>query len=115
MEPGPGITDSDLQRAFLDRLGVDAEPPSVEALFHLHRRLVERVPYETMWLHAGEEWGVDPFEALTRIATQGRGGYCFHLNGALAELLVSLGFSVSRHAGAVYGPHGPHPTLAPHP
>src|SRR6185437_6116976 len=41
--------DSDLRDAYLARLGLEAEPPSVEALRWLHRRQVERVPYETMW------------------------------------------------------------------
>ena len=35
-----------------------------------------------------------------------RGGYCFHLNGAFAELLSSLGYAVTRHVGGVHGPAG---------
>ena len=35
-----------------------------------------------------------------------RGGYCFHLNGALSELLASLGYDVVRHVGGVHGPDG---------
>ena len=112
MEKVRGRVSPELEEAFLQRLGLEAEPPSIEALFRLHRRMVERIPYETMWLHASEKWGVDPLEALTRIATQGRGGYCFHLNGALAEVLESLGYEVSRHAGAVYGPDGPNASSA---
>jgi len=97
----------DLRTAYLRRLGLDAEPPSVEALQRLHRRQVERIPYETMWLHAGEAWGIDPLESVTRIAQQRRGGYCYHLNGAFAELLRSLGYVVTRHVGGVHGPGGP--------
>jgi len=99
--------DAEAQAAYLRRLGLDAEPPSVEALQRLHRRHVERVPYETMWLHAGEVWGIDPVDSVTRIARQGRGGYCYHLNGAFSELLRSLGYSVARHVGGVHGPAGP--------
>ena len=36
----------------------------------------------------------------------GRGGYCFHLNGAFSELLRSLGYDVVRHVGGVHGPDG---------
>jgi N-hydroxyarylamine O-acetyltransferase len=100
---------SELQTAYLHRLGLDAEAPSVEALQRLHRRHVERIPYETMWLHAGEAWGIDPGESVTRIARQSRGGYCYHLNGAFAELLRSLGYLVVRHVGGVHGPGGPDP------
>ncbi len=92
---------------YLARLGLDAEPPSVDALFRLHRAHVERVVYETLWIHLGEDWGVDVQESVHRIATQRRGGYCFHLNGALSELLRALGYQVARHVGGVHGPLGP--------
>ena len=94
---------------YLARLGVEAEPPSVEALVRLHRAHVERVPYETLWIHLGDRWTVDPAESVRRIATEGRGGYCFHLNGAFSELLRHLGYDVTRHVGGVHGPGGPDP------
>jgi arylamine N-acetyltransferase len=97
----------DVTKAYLRRLGLDAEPPSIEALQRLHRRQVERIPYETMWLHGGEAWGVNPVDSVARIALQGRGGYCYHLNGAFSELLRSLGYTVARHVGGVHGPGGP--------
>ena len=95
--------------AYLARLGLDAESPSVDALFALHRAHVERVAYETLWIHLGEGWSVDTSESTVRIATRGRGGYCFHLNGALSELLRALGYDVVRHVGGVHGPDGPSP------
>jgi len=91
---------------------LDAESPSVEALQRIHRRQVERVPYETMWIHAGEAWGIDPVDSVARIALYGRGGYCYHLNGALGELLHSLGYAVTGHVGGVHGPDGPDATSA---
>jgi N-hydroxyarylamine O-acetyltransferase len=93
--------------AYLARLGLDAEPPSVDALFAIHRAHVERVAYETLWIHVGQSWSVDVDESVARIATQRRGGYCFHLNGALSELLRALGYEVVRHVGGVHGPDGP--------
>lgn len=97
----------ELRDAYLARLGLEAEPPSADALQRLHRRQVERAPYETLWIHAGESWGIDPVDALTRIAVQGRGGYCYHLNGAFGLLLRSLGYRVHGHIGGVHGPDGP--------
>ena len=97
---------SELRDAYLDRLGLEAEPPSPEALRRLHRRHVEQVPYETLWIHAGETWGIDPADAITRIARDGRGGYCYHLNGAFGLLLQSLNYSVQAHVGAVHGADG---------
>lgn len=75
---------------YLDRIGVDAEPPSVDALFRIHRAHVERVPWETLWIHAGERVGIEAADSFARIASQRRGGYCFHLNGGLSELLRAL-------------------------
>ena len=98
---------SDTVRQYLARLGLEAEPPSADALFRLHRAQVERVAYESLWIHLGEAWGVSATESLARIATRRRGGYCFHLNGAFSELLRALGYGVTRHVGGVHGPDGP--------
>ena len=94
----------DVQRAYLARLGLEAEPPSADALVRLHRAQVERVPYETLWIHTGDRWGIGLDESVARIATSSRGGYCFHLNGAFSVLLQSLGYQVRRHVGGVHGP-----------
>jgi N-hydroxyarylamine O-acetyltransferase len=91
-----------LLNAYLRRLGLEAEPPSVDALFRIHRAHVERVPYETTWIPLGERWGVDTDAAFERIAERGRGGYCFHLNGSLGRLLSTLGYDVSMHVGGVH-------------
>ena len=91
-----------LMDAYLRRLGLDAEPPSVDALFRIHRAHVERVPYETTWIPLGERWSVDTDAAFERIAERGRGGYCFHLNGSLGKLLSMLGYDVSMHVGGVH-------------
>ncbi len=90
--------------AVLARLGVEPAPPSVDGLADLHRAWVERVPYETTWIALGERWDVDDDAALRRIARRGRGGYCFHMNGAFGRLLEQLGYAVTRHVGGVHGP-----------
>lgn len=87
--------------AFLRRLGLsEAEPPSAEALTRLHQAYVERVPYETVEIQLGRPTSVDPLESVARVLA-GRGGYCFHLNGAFAELLRALGYHVTRHAAGI--------------
>ena len=93
--------------AYLRRLRVEAEPPSVDGLRRLHRAHVERVPYETFWIHLGQAWGIEPEASFRRIARDGRGGYCFQLNGSLSLLLDALGYRVTRHVGGVHGPDGP--------
>lgn len=99
--------DDDDIAAYLARLGLELEPPSVEALHRLHRAHVEHIPYETVWLRLGEPWTVDAHESMKRVAHRGRGGYCFHVNGAFSELLRAVGYDVTRHVGGVHGPDGP--------
>ena len=72
----------------------------------LHRAHVERVAYETLWIHTGDARGIEPLASVDAILA-GRGGYCFQLNGAFALLLESLGYDVSLHVGGVHGPDGP--------
>jgi arylamine N-acetyltransferase len=103
---GPDERDA-IVAGYLTRLGVDAEPPSAPALDRLHRAHVERVAWETIWIHCGEAWSLDPVTSARRIAERGRAGYCYHHNGAFAWLLEALGYRVERHAGAVHGPDGP--------
>ncbi|GAA0469332.1 arylamine N-acetyltransferase [Paractinoplanes deccanensis] len=88
---------------YLRRLGVDGRPrraPSVEELRLLHRAHAERVPYECLEIWLGRPTTVEPAESVGRIL-RGRGGYCYHLNGAFSELLRALGYQVTRHVGGV--------------
>lgn len=101
MFESPNALDPGVRASYLARLGVEAERPSVEALTLLVQRQAERVPYETIWIAAGERWPIDPVQAAERIAFTGRGGYCYHLNGALGVLLRSLGYAVHGHVGGV--------------
>jgi N-hydroxyarylamine O-acetyltransferase len=101
--------DDAVRAAYLVRLGVEPTPPSAESMCVLVRRHAERVPYETLWIQSGELWGIDPGESARRIALAGRGGYCYHLNGALGMLLYSLGYEVHCHIGGVHVSAGPDP------
>ncbi|MEV6103345.1 arylamine N-acetyltransferase [Streptomyces sp. NPDC051940] len=86
---------------YLAVLGV-ARPsaPSAGALHALHRAQVERVAYECLDIHLGRPTGIGADESVARIV-RGRGGYCFHLNGAFGALLSALGFDVTRHRAGV--------------
>jgi len=92
---------------YLRRLGRPAEPPSVAALHALHRAHAERVPYECLWIWHGERRTIEPAESVACVL-RGRGGYCYHLNGAFSELLRALGYRVTRHVGGVQ-PSAEHP------
>ncbi|MER6950465.1 arylamine N-acetyltransferase [Nonomuraea sp. NPDC000554] len=88
---------------YLHRLGLPSlrtAPPSAENLRALHVAHVERVTYEALEIWLGRTTTVDPLESAERIIG-GRGGYCYHLNGALSQLLLALGYDVTRHVGGV--------------
>ncbi|WP_431773674.1 arylamine N-acetyltransferase family protein [Streptomyces cucumeris] len=86
---------------YLERLRVPRPGrPTTTALFALHRAHVERVPYETLEIQLGRPTSIDPGESVERILG-GRGGYCYHLNGAFAALLSSLGYRVTWHLAGV--------------
>jgi arylamine N-acetyltransferase len=88
---------------YLDRLGLDRPPcPDVEWLMAAHRAHNARIPYETIEIHLERPTTLDPAESIARIVG-GRGGYCFHLNGAFGTLLATLGYEVTRHFGDVRG------------
>ena len=88
--------------AYLRRLRLSHPgPPSRDRLFAMHRAHVTYVPYETLEIQLGRPTTVDPLASAERIIA-GRGGYCYHLNGAFALLLEALGYDVSRHVGGVF-------------
>ena len=71
-------------------------------LTELHRRHLDRVPYENLAIMLGRPDSTDPGATLERIAAGGNAGYCFHQNGAFEVVLRSLGFAVERRYGHVW-------------
>ena len=93
-----GVTVAD----YLARLGLDATgPPSADALAELQASHLERVVFENLEIQRGRPTTVDDAESAERIVKRGRGGYCFHLNGAFGLLLEALGYDVTRRRGTV--------------
>lgn len=92
----------DLARAYLDLLACDVRPGGVDAdaLRALQSAHVARVPYETVDIVRGRAPGIDPLESVERVLA-GRGGYCYHLNGAFSVLLAWLEVDVTRHIAGV--------------
>ncbi len=93
-----------LAGAYLERLGVDARRGEVDAatLAELLRGQVANVPYENIDIYRGRPPGIDPVASVERFVG-GRGGYCYHQNGALTLLLEWLGADVTRHVSGVQG------------
>ncbi len=93
--------DSTRAAAYLERIGA-AWPaaPDAAALRELHVRHLRTVPFENLSIHLGEEIVLAP-DALVDKVLGGRGGFCYELNGAFAELLRALGYEVDLLAARV--------------
>ncbi|GAA2726363.1 MULTISPECIES: arylamine N-acetyltransferase [Streptomyces] len=97
-------TDTD---AYLERIGARRPvAPTLGALRELHLCHVTAVPFENLSIHLGEEIVLEGAALVDKVVRRVRGGFCYELNGAFAELLTALGYRVSLLAGRVAGPEG---------
>jgi N-hydroxyarylamine O-acetyltransferase len=99
---------------YLARLGLPelaGHEPSVPALRALHQAHAERVPYECLEMHLDRPTTICPADSARRIVS-GRGGYCYHLNGAFSALLRAMRYRVTRHVGGVQGHADPVPEIS---
>jgi N-hydroxyarylamine O-acetyltransferase len=67
---------------------------------------LEAVPFENSSVLAGEPIVLEPHLLLAKVVDAGRGGFCFELNGAFAELLAALGFEVALLPGRFWSDRG---------
>jgi N-hydroxyarylamine O-acetyltransferase len=90
---------------YLARIGLDrAVAPTINALRLLHRAHLEAVPFENLDIHVGRPIVLDPGLLVAKVVDQRRGGFCYELNGAFAELLRAVGFEVALLAAGVARP-----------
>lgn len=82
---------------YLERLGLFAAAVELSpaGLRRLQRAHLLSVPFENLDIHLGVPIVLEP-QALVAKILAGRGGFCYELNGAFAELLAALGFVVTR-------------------
>ena len=87
---------------YLDRIGFAGDiRHDVDTLEALQRAHLTAVPFENLHVfhrrgvHTSTDWSVP------KLLDEGRGGWCFELNGAFAALLEALEFDVQRRAAYV--------------
>lgn len=99
---------------YLERIGVDGPiQTTLEDLERLQRAHLTHVPFENLHVYYRRGVTTDRRWTVDKIVDQGRGGWCFELNGAFATLLEALGYEVKRLAATVlYGGKAPMPTHA---
>lgn len=97
---------------FLHRIGLQSLPDSpMKRLQALHRAMTKTVPFENVAVLEGKCISLEPGDIFTKVVEQGRGGYCFELNGLLAHLLEEFGYKVERLLGRVWANGAPAPSL----
>ncbi|MDG4865228.1 arylamine N-acetyltransferase [Streptomyces sp. T-3] len=93
--------------AYLRRIGAERPAaPTAGALRDLHLRHLHTVPFENLSIHLGEDIELTEQALVAKVVDARRGGFCYELNGAFAQLLRSLGFRVTLLQARVYDPEG---------
>jgi N-hydroxyarylamine O-acetyltransferase len=72
-----------------------------KTLAELQLAHLRSVPFENLHVFADRGVQTDDQWSYNKVVAEKRGGWCFEVNGAFAQLLESLGFSVRRLGAAV--------------
>ncbi|MBX3012555.1 MAG: arylamine N-acetyltransferase [Caldilineaceae bacterium] len=75
-----------------------------ETLWQLHRAHLLAIPYENLDIHLGRRLQLDLPMIYQKIVEEGRGGWCYEMNGLFAWALQELGFSVTLLGSTVGAP-----------
>lgn len=85
-------------KAFFSRIGMDENTlvhRNPAFLGRIQTACVTSVAYENLDILLGKPLSLDEDALFEKIVINGRGGYCFELNGLMAFMLSEMGFSVS--------------------
>lgn len=95
---------------YLKRIGADYFDlkPDLATLNFLQKQHLLNIPFENLDIHWGNPITLDIERIFTKIVENGRGGFCYELNGLFYELLVSIGFQCRRISGRVNDGNGFH-------
>ncbi len=113
---GPTIRAVDVDR-YLRRIGMDPQtgPPTIELLAALQLAHLTHVPFENLHVYHRRGPRTDVGWSYPKIVEQGRGGWCFELNGSFVALLRALGYDADHVSCQVFeevrkdwGPHFDH-------
>lgn len=86
---------------YFKRIGLEMPEtivPNAELLKKLHFAHCTTVPYENLDIIRGIPLKLDDEGLYQKVVEEGKGGYCFELNGIFAWLLRQLGYKVTEYA-----------------
>lgn len=87
---------------YLKRINYDG-PLNVDlkTLNNIQRHHLLAIPYEDLDVQIGRPLTTDVTSAYDKIVNQGRGGWCYEMNGVLGWALEEIGFDIQRVCGGV--------------
>ena len=97
----------DFVQKYLTRINYNgSRTPNLAVLRKLHRQHLLSIPFENLSIMSHQHIRLD-FETLSeKILDQGRGGFCFELNGLFFKLLEEFGFTARMVSARVLNPDG---------
>jgi N-hydroxyarylamine O-acetyltransferase len=88
--------------AYLKRIGHSGNPrKDLTTLRQLQRAHLEHIPFENLDVQLGRRVTLSPEDAYTKLVTDGRGGWCYEMNGLFLWALVSIGFRATPMTAAM--------------
>jgi N-hydroxyarylamine O-acetyltransferase len=97
--------------SYLKRIGVvgPLTPADTVLLSLLQKRHLMTVPFENLDIHWGQPIVLNVERFYEKIVVEGRGGFCYELNGLFNELLRAVGYKTRLISARVFNgkEHGP--------
>lgn len=88
---------------YLKRIGIaESKNPSAEFLLELQIKHMLAIPFEDLDIPDRDEIVLDTERIFKKLILNGRGGFCYELNGLFYVLLRELGFDAQMIEGRVY-------------
>ena len=92
----------DRLRRYFSRIGYDGPVEATpRVLAAIHRAHLLAIPYENIDIHLGRPITLEPDAMFRKLVDEGRGGWCYEMNGVLGRVLDTMGFDTRFVAGAV--------------
>src|SRR5512139_740329 len=94
-------------KQYLDRIKYSRPvSPDVQTLHGLQRAHLQHIPFENLDIGLKRPIQLEEDALWDKIVIQGRGGFCYELNGLFARLLQETGFDVTYLNARVYNGQG---------
>ena len=82
--------------AYLERIGYQKSvAPDEPTLAGLHKAHTLVIPFENLDVFYQQPISLETAALFDKLVTQGRGGYCFEMNGLFSAVLKEIGFKVT--------------------